>query len=831
MYVDVVLPLAVPGAYTYELPPQMEARVRMGTRVVVPLGKSKRYTGIVVRLKQEAAAGIAYKSVEEIVDETPLLLQQQIDFWRWMAQYYMCYPGEVMKAAMPGGLKLESEATYALAEEDDFDETTLEEESQTARMLIQTLKKKPQTLDQLRKTLPPRNLVRTLRELTERGMVEVMEKVSQGFKARTETHVRLAEDYQSEAALHLLLDLLGSSKRTQRQLEVLQAYLDISGTAAAFTLQNPRLLAPVTTRQLSERLGDTALSALTALKKKGILQTYNVEVGRLKSHQAIPGLLERPLSEAQQQAKTEIAGAFDSHEVVLLHGVTSSGKTEVYIKLIEETIREGRQVLYLLPEIALTTQITNRLGRVFGDRLGIYHSKFPDAERVELWHRQLSDRAFPIILGVRSAVFLPFQRLGLIIVDEEHEASYKQQDPAPRYHARDAAIVLARLYGAKVLLGTATPALETYANALKGKYGLVRLATRYGEVMMPEIHVEDVKELRRKKQMTTPFSPRLTEAVRESLDHGRQAILFLNRRGYSPQLSCRQCGWTPHCTRCDVALTFHQRINRLVCHYCGTMYEVPDTCPQCQSKTLKDIGYGTEKIESAVEACFPQARTARMDLDTTRSRAAYERLIEQFQQGRTNLLVGTQMVTKGLDFDRVEVVGILNADQLLNACDFRAHERAFQMLSQVAGRAGRRGTRGLVVLQTQHPESETIAQVVRNDYEALFRKQMADRKAFRFPPAVRLIALYLKHRDEEVAQHAANAMAQMLRPHFGTDLLGPDRPIVSRVQLLHIRKLLLKIDNRFTPQSVRDTLWAARENLLKTPAYKGIAVIFDVDPL
>ncbi len=830
MYVDVVLPLAVPGAYTYELPQQMEARVRMGTRVVVPLGKSKRYTGIVVRLKQEAAAGIAYKPIEEIVDETPLLLQKQIDFWRWMSQYYMCYPGEVMKAAMPSGLKLESEATYALAEEDEFDETTLEDESQTAKMLIQALKKKPQTLDQLRKNLPPRNLVATLRQLTERGLVEVVEKVSQGFKARTETHVRLAEDYQSEAALHLLLDLLGSSKRTQRQLEVLQAYLDLSATAAALTLQNPQLLAPVSTRQLAERMGD-AQSALTALKKKGILQTYNVEVGRLKSHHAIPGLLERPLSEAQQQAKTEIAEAFCSHEVVLLHGVTSSGKTEVYVKLIEETIRQGRQVLYLLPEIALTTQITTRLGRVFGDQLGIYHSKFPDAERVELWHRQLSERAFPIILGVRSAIFLPFQRLGLIIVDEEHEPSYKQQDPAPRYHARDAAIVLARLCGAKVLLGTATPALETYANAQKGKYGLVRLTTRYGEVMMPDIRVEDVKELRRKKLMTTPFSPRLIDAVRESLDNGRQAILFLNRRGYSPQLSCSQCGWTPHCARCDVALTFHQRIGKLVCHYCGTMYEVPDGCPQCQSKTLKDIGYGTEKIESAVEACFPKARTSRMDLDTTRSRSAYERLINDFQQGRTNLLVGTQMVTKGLDFDRVEVVGILNADQLLNASDFRAHERAFQMLSQVAGRAGRRGKRGLVVLQTKHPESETIAQVVRNDYDALFSKQMADRQAFRFPPAVRLIALYFKHRDEEVAQHAADAMAQMLRPHFGLDLLGPDRPIVSRVQLLHIRKLLLKIDNRFTPQSVRETLWAARDNLLKTPAYKGIVVIFDVDPL
>ncbi len=831
MYVDVVLPLAVPGAYTYQLPSMMEGRVSMGTRVVVPLGKNKRYTGIVLRLRDAATAGIDYKPVEEIVDEHPLLLKPQIDFWRWMAQYYMCYPGEVMKAALPGGLKLESEATYALSEGCTYDDESMQSESLTAKLLMKELAKKPQTLELLRKNMAPKHLVSTLRELTERGVVEVVERVSQSFKARTEPHIRLAENYHTEEALHLLLDLLGSSSRTQRQMEVLQAYLDLSGYAAALTLKNPQLTVPVKTRQLTERLGDSAASAVAALKKKGILETYNVEVGRLKSHKAIPGLLERPLSEAQQTAKDEIVKAFGQRDVVLLHGVTSSGKTEVYIKLIEETLKQGRQVLYLLPEIALTTQITSRLGKVFGDKLGIYHSKFPDNERVELWLRQLGDQAFPIILGVRSAIFLPFTHLGLIIVDEEHETSYKQQDPAPRYHARDAAIVLAHLYGAKVLLGTATPALETYSNAMKGKYGLVRLATRYGDVMMPEIVVEDVKELRRKKQMMTPFAPRLAEAVRESLSQGGQAILFLNRRGYSPQLSCTKCGWTPHCTRCDVALTFHQRINKLVCHYCGTMFSVPVCCPQCQNTELRDIGFGTEKIESAVDACFPEARTARMDLDTTRSRVAYERLIANFQQGRTNLLVGTQMVTKGLDFDRVNVVGILNADQMLAASDFRAHERAFQMMAQVAGRAGRRGRRGLVVLQTKQPESVTIAQVVQNDYEGMYERQMADRKAFRFPPEVRLIAIYFKHRDEEVVKHAAEMMAQVLRPHFGTDLLGPDRPAVSRVQLQHIRKLILKTDHRFSPQSVRETLLVARDNLLKIPTYKGIAVYFDVDPL
>ncbi len=830
MFADVVLPLAVPGAYTYLLPDAMVAKTVVGTRVVVPLGKSKRYTGIVIRL-HENATNISYKEVEEIVDSRPLLLPQQIDFWRWMANYYMCFPGEVMKAALPSGLKLESETVYSLAEGYIYDEETAGDESQRARQILAMLNTKPQNIATLQKQIPGIGLISTLRDLLERGIIEVMERVSQSFKSRTETHIRLAADYRTEESLQMLCNLLEQSRRTQNQFHLLTTFLDISHTATALTLKNESLTVPVKHSVLIEKAGNGAASALASLKKKGILETYNVEVGRLKTHKALPELLARPLSEAQQRAKDSINEAFGTHDTVLLHGVTSSGKTEVYTKLIEETIAKGRQVLYLLPEIALTTQITTRLGRVFGDKLGIYHSKFPDNERVELWHRQLSDRPFPLILGVRSAVFLPFRNLGLVIVDEEHETSYKQQDPAPRYNARDAAIVLAKQYDAKVLLGTATPALETYTNALKGKFGLVELTTRFGDVQLPEIRVEDVKELRRKKQMTTPFAPRLMDAVHESLAEGGQAILFLNRRGYSPQLSCTKCSWTPHCTRCDVALTFHQRINRLVCHYCGSIYDIPTCCPQCQNTELRDIGYGTEKIESAVEACFPEARTARMDLDTTRSRSAYERLIGNFQQRRSNLLVGTQMVTKGLDFDHVNIVGILNADQMLNASDFRAHERAFQMMSQVAGRAGRRGKRGMVILQTQQPQSPTIQHVVDNDYRAMYDMQMADRRQFRFPPEVHLIAIYFKHRNEDVVKHAADAMAGLLRPYFKDDLLGPDRPGVSRVQMQHIRKIMLKTDHRFTPQSIRNTLLAARDQLLKTPAFKGILVFFDVDPL
>lgn len=842
MLADVVLPLAVPGAYTYILPSEMEGKVSVGSRVVVPLGKSKRYTGIVIRLHNSAAGqenpdetaksdAQSFKPIEELVDDRPLLLENQISFWRWMAYYYMCCPGEVMKAAMPSGLKLESETTYSLAEDFVFDDETAENFTTIEEKILRSLDVKAKTLADLRRAIPGKGVVTAIRSLTERGFIEVEERVSAAFKAKTELHVRLTQAYNNEDSLNVILDMLAANKRAARQEKTLISYLEISGFTAASTLKNENLLKPVSKRELMERVGQGGVSGLAALKKKGILETYNVEVGRLKTQKALPGLLERPLSAAQDEARVKILDEFAKKDVVLLHGVTSSGKTEVYTKLIEYTLRAGKQVLYLLPEIALTTQITTRLGKVFGDKLGIYHSKFPDNERVELWHRQLSDKPYPIILGVRSALFLPFQNLGLIIVDEEHETSYKQQDPAPRYHARDAAIVLAKQVGAKVLLGTATPSLESYSNAKSGKYGLVQLFTRYGDVQLPEIIVEDVKELHRKKLMNTPFSPRLTDETHAALQRGEQAIFFQNRRGYSPQIECSRCGWVPYCSKCDVALTFHQRINRLVCHYCGTMYEIPKKCPQCENTELRDIGYGTEKIESAVESCFSEAKIARMDLDTTRSRSAYEGLIRDFQQRRTNLLIGTQMVTKGLDFDGVSIVGIINADQMLNIPDFRSHERAFQMMAQVAGRAGRRGKQGKVILQTRQPDSPTIKQVVANDYEAMYNGEMLDRQMFRYPPAVRIINIYLKHKQEETVIAASCALAGMLRPYFEGDILGPDRPAVGRVQLLHIRKVMLKVTNRYTPQSIRQTLLSARENLLKMQGFKSLNVFFDVDPL
>lgn len=826
LFADILLPLAIPGAYTYRLPAKLQEAVSVGSRVVVPLGKKKRYTGIVVRLYDHAPQTTVeqLKEVEEVVDAKPLLLPQQLELWRWIAQYYMCYPGEVMKAALPSGLKLESETLFALAEGVELADETW---NRTERAVLQVLAQRPCKLEEVRKQVLEQGVVSAMKRLVEGGQIEVEERVSQAFKTKTEVQLDLDEKYRDEQQLNLAFEQL---KRAPRQLAALTTFLDCAGASTAFTLQNPALLRAVPRAELLEQLGEGGAAALTALVKRGLLMQRSIEVGRLKEHRAIEGWLERPLSEAQQQAHDAILQAWEEQAVVLLHGVTSSGKTEVYAKLIARTLSEGKQVLFLLPEIALTTQITDRLGKYFGEKLGVYHSKFPDAERIETWHRQLSAQPYPLILGVRSSLFLPYQNLGLIIVDEEHEASYKQQDPAPRYHARDLAILMARQQGAKVLLGTATPSIETYTHALSGKYGLVELTQRFGDVPLPEIVVEDLAELHRKRLMPTPFSPRLKSETERTLSEGGQAIFFLNRRGYSPVLLCNSCGWTPRCQRCDVSLSLHQKQGKLVCHYCGTAYDVPTHCPQCNQADMKDVGAGTEKIEAAVESCFPMARVGRMDLDTTRSRSAYERIIRDFQNRHTNLLVGTQMVTKGLDFGGVSLVGILNADQMLNLCDFRAHERAYQMMTQVAGRAGRRGVQGRVVLQTRQPKLPIVEHIVRGDYEAMYRAVMAERRAFGFPPELRLISIVFKHRDERTVQVAARSFAELLRPHFGEQLLGPERPYVGFVQMLHIRRLLLKVSPQFSTSSVRATLLAARASVQASQSLKGVTIYFDVDP-
>lgn len=651
-------------------------------------------------------------------------------------------------------------------------------------------------------------------------------KAEDGYHPKTETYIRLTPKFRNEQSLHVALNML---QRADKQQKAFVDYLALSHWDSLEGLTPRETPAEITRDELLNQ--GHSLPTVTALVKRGLLETYEQEVGRL-NYAGEPHLENiKPLSAIQQDAYNQIQFTFLQKNVTLLHGVTSSGKTEIYIHLIRQALEQKKQVLYLLPEIALTVQIMQRLQHVFGNRLGIYHSKYSDAERVEIWQKQLSPNPYDIILGARSAVLLPFQHLGLVIVDEEHETSYKQQDPMPRYHARSTAIVLAQMFGAKTLLGTATPSLETYHNAKTGKYGLVELFQRYKGIELPEIQVVDIKDLQHRKMMHGPFSPLLLNKVREALERGEQAILFQNRRGYAPMIECKQCGWVPHCQHCDVSLTFHRNLNQLTCHYCGYVYQVPTECPACGSKDLQTRGYGTEKIEAEVHDIFPEARIARMDLDTTRSRNAYERLISDFSAGRTNLLIGTQMISKGLDFDKVSVVGILNADTMLNYPDFRAYEHAFMMMSQVSGRAGRKGKRGLVILQTKSPDLPLIHQVVRNDYPAFYRSLITERQQFHYPPYYRLIDVYLKHRTDSLVETAGIEMASRLRQWFGIRVLGPDKPSVAKVKSLSIRKLVLKLELGLNMTDVRKYLALAQQQMLQDKRYSSLQIYYDVDPL
>ena len=646
-------------------------------------------------------------------------------------------------------------------------------------------------------------------------------KAEDGYKPKMELYIRLSPPFRNEPSLHVALNML---QRAPKQQAAFIDYLRLSGwdeqTAPDYHLTRDELL----------NAGHT-LPTVNLLVKRGILETYEMEVGRL-NHSSEPHMENiKPLSGPQQDAYNQIQFQFLKKNVTLLHGVTSSGKTEIYIHLIRQALDQKHQVLYLLPEIALTVQIMSRLQRVFGNRLGIYHSKYSDAERVEIWQKQLSKHPYDVILGARSAVFLPFQNLGLVIIDEEHETSYKQQDPMPRYHARSTAIMLAHHFGAKTLLGTATPSMESYHNAKTGKYGLVELTQRYKGIELPEIQIVDIKDLRHRKMMNGPFSPLLLSKVREALQRGEQAILFQNRRGYAPMIECKQCGWVPHCQHCDVSLTLHRNLNQLTCHYCGYTYQVPTACPNCGCTELQTRGYGTEKIEDQVRDIFPEARIARMDLDTTRTHNAYERIISDFSTGHTNLLIGTQMISKGLDFDKVSVVGILDADTMLNYPDFRAYEHAFMMMAQVSGRAGRKGKRGLVILQTKSPELPLIHQVVRNDYGAFYSTLTAERQQFHYPPYYRLIYVYLKHRTDSLVEMAGKELGSRLGHLFPGRVLGPDKPAVAKVKSLSIRKLVLKLEPSLNSAEVRKYLTLVQQQMLQDKRYSSLQIYYDVDPL
>lgn len=817
-YVDVIVPLPIAGQYTYSLPEGWDEKVKEGCRVVVPFGRKKYYTAIITKVHETPPEEYETKDVAEILDERPVLLARQYVFWKWMADYYLCTLGDVYKAALPSGMKLESETVVVYNPDFEAVEPLTEREQSVMNLLSAETE---QCITQLEKSSGIRQILPVIKSLLEKEAVKVKEELKRSYKPRTEARVRLTPGMQDEEKLRGLFDGLA---RAPKQLAVLMKYIELSGWGTSGTD-----LKEVTRKSLLEASGASS-AILNGLTGKGIFELYYQEVGRLAKGVCNTVSL-NPLNPAQQQAYYSVLSLFATKNVCLLHGVTSSGKTEIYIHLIDQVLKSGKQVLYLLPEIALTTQITERLKRVFGNRLGIYHSKFPDAERVEIWQKQLSEQDYDVILGVRSSVFLPFRRLGLVIVDEEHETTYKQQDPAPRYHARSAAIMLASMFGAKTLLGTATPSIETYYNARQGKYGLVELTERYQNIRLPQIELVDIKELARKKRMTAQFSPLLLQKIREALEHKEQVILFQNRRGFAPMIECRTCGWVPRCRNCDVSLTYHKGMNQLTCHYCGYTYQVPKSCPACGGVELVNRGFGTEKIEDDIRTVFPEARVARMDLDTTRTRTAYERIIADFEEGKTDILIGTQMVSKGLDFDRVSVVGILNADSMLNYPDFRSYERAFQLMAQVAGRAGRRNKQGLVVLQTKSPDLPLIHQVMSNDYFRMYSEQLEERELFKYPPFYRLVYVYLKHRKEDVLDQTAELMASCLRKGLGERVLGPDKPPVSRIQTLFIKKIVVKIELDASLAKVRAYLQQVQRFLTEDERFRSLLVYYDVDPM
>lgn len=643
---------------------------------------------------------------------------------------------------------------------------------------------------------------------------------TQTYKPKTESFVRLQEDYRSNEGLQQAFKLIG---RAKKQEDLFLSFIDQSKTLVIGKEQE------ISKKALLEK-SNTDASILSALIKKGILEVYNKTISRLEAYNK-PIVLPHELNEKQDKAYRDIMLSFREKNVCLLHGVTSSGKTEIYIRLIAETLKLGRQALLLLPEIALTTQITNRLKQVFGDKLGVYHSRFSDNEKVEIWNNLLDNEGYRVILGVRSSIFLPFQDLGLIIVDEEHETSYKQHDPSPRYHARNAAIVLAGMHGGKVLLGSATPSIESYFNAQTGKYGYVPLLSRFEEVELPEIIPVNVKELKRKKRMKSFLSPPLIEKMEEAIEAGEQVILFQNRRGFAPIYTCNTCGWTPKCKDCDVSLTYHKAQNNLTCHYCGNTYRIPPACPECKGTDFSDKGFGTEKVEEEVRKLFPTVRTGRLDLDNTRSKSAFEQIISDFEKGNTQVLIGTQMVSKGLDFDRVSVVGILSADSMMNYPDFRAHERAYHLMAQVSGRAGRRKKRGTVILQTSDSDHPLIQSVIRNDYEEMYRTQMEERQLFRYPPFFRLIEINIKHKHESVVKELAQHYASLLRNNLGLRVLGPDKPVVGRIQALHLRKIILKVETTASLKALYNVLEDCHQKMQAIPSFKYAIVQYNVDPL
>ena len=820
LFAEILLPIPVPGTFTYRVPFALNDQVRVGQRAVVQFGKTKIMSGLIVGLSEKVPA-VEVKFLMDLLDDQPIVNEKQLKFWDWVKSYYMCHTGEVMQAALPSALKLSSETAVALSPDYVLDSVALND---FEYLIVEALQIKPKiTISEVSKIIGFKKVMPLVHSMMEKGILVMEEELNEKYKAKYERFVRLSAEYRDETKVHELMDNL--TKRAYKQLEVLLAFFTLGGDADNDIMAKALL-----------QKANANSTILKTMAEKGIFEVYERKVSRLKEFKVQTAVDSIQLTEAQQKAYKSIKAGFEAEKPVLLHGVTSSGKTAIYIKHIKEAIDQGKQVLYLLPEIALTAQIINRLKEYFGDRLGVYHSRYGTNERVEVWEQvrdfgQTQSQKHQIIIGSRSAIFLPYSDIGLIIVDEEHDSSFKQVDPAPRYNARDAAIVLAAMHKANIVLGSATPSYESYYNALSGRYHLVEITERFGGVQMPEIILSDMRVERRRKTMKADFGSTLLDAMKETLDEHNQTILFQNRRGFSLRLECDECHYVPQCINCDVSLIYHKSQNVLRCHYCGYTASVPTECPVCHSTNIRMHGFGTEKIEEDLSLVMPEAKVARLDLDTTRSKNDYQSILEAFQDHETNILVGTQMVTKGLDFNSVKVVGILNADNMLSYPDFRAYERGFQLMAQVAGRAGRKGKQGKVIIQTYEPAHPVLQDVLRNDFRGLYDKQMVIRRQFGYPPFYRLILIRLKHKDYQKLNLAAAELALMLRPIFKQDLLGPEYPVVSRVKNLYIKQMMVKFRRDYNTQKVKELIAQQIHLFQQNSEYKAVQVQVDVDPM
>ncbi|RFM27740.1 replication restart helicase PriA [Deminuibacter soli] len=817
LYAEVIVPLALPKNYTWSIPPHLQAGVQPGIRVEVVLGKNKKYAGIIKRLFTEKPGAFDPKPILNILDNEPLVHPAQLEFWEWIARYYLCSEGEVMQAAVPANLKLSSETILIWNEEHEEDFEGLDDEEYLVAEAL--LLKKELRLYEVQQILDASHVYPVIKRLIEKRVCHVWEELKEKYKEKKETYITLQPAYHSEEAMAGLLNNWNSTSRAPKQMELLLAYLHLEKTTGE-----------VTQSELLKKSGATS-AQLKALTDKGILRATKRAIDRI---QRLPKDLsiDFALSPAQQQALDETRHLLQEKQVCLLHGVTSSGKTQIYIQLIEQSIREGQQVLYLLPEIALTAQIIRRLQKHFGGHIAIYHSKFNPNERVEIWNKVKSGD-IKAVLGARSALLLPFKNLGLIIADEEHDSSYKQQDPAPRYQARDAAIYYAGLFNAKVLLGSATPSIESYYNALQGKYGLVKLTERFGNVAMPEIELVDVRQQQlQPNQPKVMITPKLQQALEASVAQNKQVILFQNRRGYSPYLLCSVCGWIPHCQHCDVTLTYHKSKNKLACHYCGTTYPVMHTCAACGSHNFIQKNFGTEKIEEAIAEIFPGMRIARMDLDSVKGKNDHDNLIKLFEQQRIDVLIGTQMVVKGLDFENVNLVGILDADAILNFADFRVNERAYQLMEQVSGRAGRKDGEGKVLIQVSNTTHPVLGFVQQHNYGQLFQFELQNRQQFFYPPFSRVIQLVFRHKEDHIAEEAAHIMISGLKPNFQQYLSGPAQPAIHRIRNQFIWEVLLKLPrNAALIQQCKTEIQQQTAIIQSNKRYRAVVIVPDVDPV